>query len=153
DNGVGCTKPSYGRGAGTVPAVCDAGRVNSAGLCYRNCPAAYGTGIGPVCWKACALNAPFNCGGGCAKNAPECIANMPEQAIGAAEFVTKLAVTLETGGFGLEVEELATGGKELYMAMVESALKGVMLSDTTELNVANTVNQAFPNANSSQKAF
>jgi hypothetical protein len=45
-------KSSYGRGVGTIPSGCPAGRQNEAGLCYSACPA--GTnGIGPVCWGTC----------------------------------------------------------------------------------------------------
>jgi hypothetical protein len=45
-------KPSYGRGAGTVPTSCGAGRQNDAGLCYPLCAAGY-SGVGPVCWQQC----------------------------------------------------------------------------------------------------
>jgi hypothetical protein len=42
-------KPSYGRGAGTTPSICPAGKVNEAGLCYTPCQPSY-KGVGPVCW-------------------------------------------------------------------------------------------------------
>jgi hypothetical protein len=59
DDGMTCrkdvviqSKPSYGRGAGTVPKNCDAGKENDAGLCYPVCRAGY-HGVGPVCWESC----------------------------------------------------------------------------------------------------
>jgi len=58
DDGATCrlnnviAKPSYGRGAGTVPNNCGPGRENIAGLCYSLCPAGY-RGVGSVCWQIC----------------------------------------------------------------------------------------------------
>lgn len=52
DTGTGCTKPSYGRGVGTVPSQCPEGQENQAGLCYEKCKENY-TGAGPVCWGDC----------------------------------------------------------------------------------------------------
>jgi hypothetical protein len=58
DDGLTCrliniiSKPSYGRGVGTVPDNCGPGRQYDAGLCYPLCPAGY-RGIGPVCWQIC----------------------------------------------------------------------------------------------------
>jgi len=50
DDGISCTKESYGRGAGRVPTSCDG--TLDAGLCYPNCRAGY-NGVGPVCWGNC----------------------------------------------------------------------------------------------------
>lgn len=47
-----CQNRSYGRGAGTVPSSCSAGKVKEAGLCYTPCAAGYGA-AGPVCWQRC----------------------------------------------------------------------------------------------------
>lgn len=58
DDGATCrfenivTKPSYGRGVGKVPSVCDAGSELDAGLCYPQCRAGF-DGVGPVCWQDC----------------------------------------------------------------------------------------------------
>lgn len=58
DDGLTCrliniiSKPSYGRGVGTVPNDCGPGRQYDAGLCYPLCPAGY-RGVGPVCWQIC----------------------------------------------------------------------------------------------------
>jgi hypothetical protein len=43
---------SYGRGVGTVPDACGAGKELDAGLCYPLCAAGY-HGVGPVCWQTC----------------------------------------------------------------------------------------------------
>lgn len=47
-----CYKQSYGRGVGTIPTTCPAGKQNQAGLCYNACNAGYGA-AGPVCWQNC----------------------------------------------------------------------------------------------------
>ncbi|MGZ8184634.1 MAG: metallophosphoesterase [Methylobacter sp.] len=56
DTGVACTKivtqTSYGRGVGTIPTSCGAGKENDGGLCYPQCKAGY-HGVGPVCWESC----------------------------------------------------------------------------------------------------
>lgn len=58
DDGATCrlnnilAKASYGRGVGTVPTDCGAGRELDAGLCYPTCAAGFG-GVGPVCWQGC----------------------------------------------------------------------------------------------------
>jgi hypothetical protein len=45
-------KPSYGRGAGSVPTSCPAGQEKDAGLCYPVCNSGF-RGVGPVCWGSC----------------------------------------------------------------------------------------------------
>jgi hypothetical protein len=44
-------KPSYGRGAGTIPSGCGGEEMDGA-LCYPWCAAGY-DGVGPVCWQDC----------------------------------------------------------------------------------------------------
>lgn len=68
---------SYGRGAGTVPTVCDPGNELDAGLCYPTCTAGY-HGVGPVCWPDAqaygrgAGTVPDACSGGMVKDAGLC---------------------------------------------------------------------------------
>jgi hypothetical protein len=52
DIGVSCAKKSYGRGAGSVPTHCQAGKEYDAGLCYTPCQNGF-DGVGPVCWGSC----------------------------------------------------------------------------------------------------
>jgi hypothetical protein len=52
DIGVSCAKRSHGRGVGTIPSLCPAGRENDAGLCYTPCQPGF-AGVGPVCWGSC----------------------------------------------------------------------------------------------------
>ncbi|MBS2021262.1 MAG: hypothetical protein JST92_02555 [Deltaproteobacteria bacterium] len=58
DDGATCrliniiSKPSFGRGAGTVPSQCPPGKEYDAGLCYPLCPSGM-HGVGPVCWQIC----------------------------------------------------------------------------------------------------
>lgn len=47
-----CWRDSYGRGVGTIPTSCTAGKTYDTGLCYESCRAGY-TGVGPVCWQQC----------------------------------------------------------------------------------------------------
>lgn len=46
------SKGSYGRGVGTIPNACPAGKENSAGLCYTPCQAGY-SGSATVCIAKC----------------------------------------------------------------------------------------------------
>eukprot|EP01083_Nonionella_stella_P297636 1010605_1 len=46
-------KKSYGRGVGTIPNQCPAGKENQDGLCYDRCQSGY-YAAGPVCWEHCA---------------------------------------------------------------------------------------------------
>jgi len=45
-------KPSYGRGAGTVPSACAPGDEKNGALCYPGCQSGF-YGVGPVCWQSC----------------------------------------------------------------------------------------------------
>ena len=45
-------KPSFGRGAGSVPDNCGPGRGYDAGLCYALCPDGF-RGVGTFCWQSC----------------------------------------------------------------------------------------------------
>lgn len=47
-----CAKPSYDRGAGTIPDSCPEGQEKNGALCYPKCNQGY-TGVGPVCWENC----------------------------------------------------------------------------------------------------
>lgn len=46
------SKPSYGRGTGSVPNRCAANQEYDTGLCYVSCAVGY-HGVGPVCWGSC----------------------------------------------------------------------------------------------------
>lgn len=68
------TKGSYGRGAGLLPSVCEAGRENQAGLCYQNCKPGY-YGLVTVCWQSCGGDEyPVDCGVPCTSSAETCAA-------------------------------------------------------------------------------
>jgi hypothetical protein len=45
-------KPSYGRGAGTIPDACNPGDEKNGALCYPGCQSGF-YGVGPVCWQSC----------------------------------------------------------------------------------------------------
>ena len=47
-----CWKPTYARGAGTIPGECGPGEQREAGLCYKVCPAGF-VGLGTACHQAC----------------------------------------------------------------------------------------------------
>lgn len=65
-------KASYGRGVGTVPTDCGAGRQYDAGLCYPVCQSEF-YGVGPVCWKTCKDYSPVDCGAACGSSAKVCV--------------------------------------------------------------------------------
>lgn len=73
-------KESKGRGVGTTPKVCDAGKLyDKGGLCYNACKAGY-YGVGPVCWRTCTSSVktkgntvvPNNCGVACTSDKTTC---------------------------------------------------------------------------------
>ena len=47
-----CWKPTYARGAGTIPGECGPGEQREAGLCYKICPAGF-VGVAGQCHQAC----------------------------------------------------------------------------------------------------
>lgn len=47
-----CWKPTYARGAGTIPGECGPGEHREAGLCYKICPAGY-VGVAGQCIQSC----------------------------------------------------------------------------------------------------
>ena len=46
-----CWKGAWGRGVGTIPDSCEAGKTVQSSLCYKDCPSSEWTKIGPVCWN------------------------------------------------------------------------------------------------------
>ena len=72
DTGTGCTKKSYGRGAGT-PLKCASDLELDGALCYPKCKSGY-NGVGPVCWGKCP-SGKSECGVGCADSTKSCISN------------------------------------------------------------------------------
>ncbi len=139
DGGATCNKPSYGRGAGTVPTLCEKGRYNQAGLCYRNCDSGYSTGLGPVCWKSCPASAPFNCGAGCALTQAECQAHTLDQVMSVMSLVVTIMQEVETGGFSLEWNELSNGGKAAYVQMAKNAIKNAAVKNMSKDEVIKTL--------------
>ena len=75
DTGSGCTKPSYGRGAGEILAmgVCAPGleKDPTGALCYPACKSGFHM-VGPVCWQNCPSQQSTDCAAGCATNAKVC---------------------------------------------------------------------------------
>lgn len=47
-----CWKPTYGRGAGTIPGECGPGEDRESGLCYKACPPGF-VGVATHCHQAC----------------------------------------------------------------------------------------------------
>ncbi len=70
DTGTGCTKPTYGRGAGETLA-CKAGLEKDGLLCYPQCKEGM-NGVGPVCWQKCPSQQSWDCGAACATTQGQC---------------------------------------------------------------------------------
>ncbi len=131
DTGTGCTKPSYGRGAGE-PMVCRAGLEKDAALCYPPCKPGF-HGVGPVCWQDIPPGW-INCGAACAKSEAECAMTVSDQVLStvtvAANIATLGLATPATGGaaVGQQSVKIAgkamTGGSRLGNAFVKAV--GVM---------------------------
>jgi hypothetical protein len=110
DIGVSCSKDTYGRGVGQIPA-CTSGLQNDAGLCYGACPRDF-DGVGPVCWGKCPAEFPVACGAGCA---------VSKEACGAA--VTDM--TLNTVSVAVNLFSFVAGGPGVTAAAKTAAQAGV----------------------------
>jgi Beta/Gamma crystallin len=145
DMGVSCTKPSYGRGAGTVPTSCSGGKQNQGGLCYRPCEAGY-KGIGPVCWAdACPSVFPTKCAAGCAKSSNACFSSIMNQTVSVLEFAGNIAGLVLTGGGANAAKAGAkTAGKVVAKETIKQTLKrkakemGKELAENAAENAAST---------------
>jgi hypothetical protein len=105
-------KNSYGRGAGTIPKSCDAGKEYDAGLCYPKCNAGY-AGVGPVCWgQAPTLGQPatkwVDCGMGAAASSKACGSVIFDQ----VSSVAQMALTVATMGGSAAVSGSATAAEK-----------------------------------------
>lgn len=149
DIGVSCTKPSYGRGAGTVPKNCPAGKVNQAGLCYVPCPAGF-NGVGPVCWaNQCPNVFPARCAAGCARSSNACIKAVVSQVTTPLEMVANIAgIALSGGGSAVAKSAAVTSAKTIAKASIKSQMirkakeMGKELLETAAENAASTVYEA-----------
>ena len=95
--GADPTRPTYNRGAGTVPNLaCPAGKENDASLCYVPCRDGY-AGIGPVCWSK-APSGFVDCGAGVASSTAACNTLIADQVLAVAIPVLDAALVAGTGG-------------------------------------------------------
>jgi len=101
DTGTGCTKPRYGRTAGTAMG-CKEGLEKSGALCYKPCDNPNMTGVGPVCWDKCPSHLPVECAAGCAKTKGECINKVVDQ----IKAVVSAALSLASLGGGSGAKHL-----------------------------------------------
>ncbi|HBE81562.1 MAG TPA: hemopexin repeat-containing protein [Pyrinomonadaceae bacterium] len=107
DTGTDCTKPSYGRTAGTSM-ICAPGLQEQAGLCYQNCSPGY-TAVGPVCWQQCTGAQNWECGGiGCSSNEGACATAISDMVL--APF--NLVVGLFSMGIANKVKAAADAAKQ-----------------------------------------
>ena len=90
-------KKSYGRGVGTVPKGCWAGKENQAGLCYRHCRGGF-YGVGPVCWQSCTGSTPYNCGAACGSSPAACVKKVYDMVKGVLVMIKKITVMVGTAG-------------------------------------------------------
>ena len=149
DIGVSCTKPSYGRGAGTVPKNCPSGKVNQAGLCYVPCPAGF-NGVGPVCWaNQCPSVFPVRCAAGCATSSNACIKSVVSQVTTPLEMVANIAgIALSGGGSAVAKSAAVTSAKTIAKASIKSQMirkakeMGKELLESAAENAASTFYEA-----------
>jgi hypothetical protein len=149
DIGVSCTKPSYGRGAGTVPKNCPSGKVNQAGLCYVPCPAGF-NGVGPVCWaNQCPNVFPIKCAAGCARTTNACIKAVVSQVTTPLEMVVNITgIALSGGGSAVAKSAAVTSAKTIAKASIKSQMirkakeMGKELLESAAENAASTFYEA-----------
>jgi hypothetical protein len=136
DIGVSCAKPSYGRGVGVVPTICEDGKENNAGLCYKLCKDGF-QGVGPVCWEVICPNVNgttwVDCGAGCAQSTNTCATSIVDMVTSPLVAVLSIAGMVVTGGGSGAITATASTGKVLkYTA---KAVKGV--SKVTQAAIKN----------------
>ncbi len=149
DIGVSCAKPSYGRGAGTIPRNCGGGKVNQAGLCYVPCGAGY-HGVGPVCWAdECPGVFPIRCAAGCAKSSNDCLSAIVNQVITPLEMVANITGIVFSGGSSAVAKTAATtSAKTIAKESIKSQLQrkakeiGKNLAEDAAENAATTFYEA-----------
>ena len=117
DTGVGCTRPSYTRGAGEILGCQPFYSKGAADLiCYPNCKPNFHI-VGPVCWQNCAAGW-TECAAGCAKTKGECASVVVDQVISplilAANIATLGLSTPVTGALEGVGESLTIGSKTFY---------------------------------------
>ncbi len=106
DTGTGCTKPSYGRGAGKLLA-CDPGLERDGVLCYKPCKQGF-HGIGPLCWQNCPSQEPTECGAGCTLTTKDCVIDTGDMVISPI----MMAVDLASFGGGSAATNAVRGAEE-----------------------------------------
>lgn len=133
DTGTGCTKPSYGRGAGEPleMGVCAPGleKDKTGALCYPPCKNDYG-GVGPVCWQNCPSQQSWDCGAGCATSQKECatsVFSMVSAPIIAALNIISLGQASAATNAAKAGASVATGG-------AAAASQAAKLSKLTQLS-------------------
>lgn len=149
DMGVSCTKPSYGRGAGTIPKNCANGQEYQAGLCYTSCGPGF-HGVGPVCWAdECPNVFPIRCAAGCAKSSADCFNAVVNQVITPLEMVANIAGIVMTGGGSAVAKSAAkTSAKTIAKESIKSQLvrkakeMGKNLAEDAAENAASTFYEA-----------
>ncbi|QQS40408.1 MAG: hypothetical protein IPM63_13700 [Acidobacteriota bacterium] len=109
DTGTGCTKPSYGRGAGQ-PMTCAPGLQEQAGLCYQNCSAGY-QGVGPICWQQCKGDQSTECGVGCASSADSCASATADMVLAPINLLSGLVTMGISAKAKAAVDAAAKAGK------------------------------------------
>ena len=96
-SGADPTRPTYNRGAGTVPNLaCPSGKVNDASLCYPPCRDGF-SGVGPVCYSQ-APSGYVECGAGVASSKAVCDQLIADQVLAVTIPVLDAALVAGTGG-------------------------------------------------------
>lgn len=102
DTGTGCTKDSYGRGAGGI-LKCGKSLEQNGLLCYPKCKDGF-KGVGPVCWGTCPASL-TPCGIFCLKDT-SCGMKILNILMGVADLIMDV-VSLVPGAQGLKAVKVA----------------------------------------------
>jgi hypothetical protein len=148
DTGTGCTKPSYGRGAGQSLAmgVCAPGlqKDPSGALCYPTCKADFHM-VGPVCWQNCPSQQAFDCGVGCSMNQKECATGTLDMVLAPIELAASLIP------YAGEIAGAARGATEAAEAAVKAGEMGAAAARIAKASAK--LKDAFDNVQGSLKAI
>ena len=148
-SGADPTRPTYNRGAGTVPNLaCPSGKENNASLCYTPCRDGY-AGIGPVCWSK-APSGFVDCGAGVASSKSSCDFLIADQVLAITIPVLDAAIIAGSAGT-ITASTSPSAGRAIRLA---KALKKLNLRSATDLyGYAKQMKDLLPLMTSYQAVF
>lgn len=121
DTGIGCTKPTYYRGAGS-PMGCGAGYEQSGALCYPACRAGY-QAVATNCTLKCPSQQPWDCGAACSTDRLECGLTVANQVISPILLVVTIATLGTDEIVEAPIKDAALGAEQAAITAAKGTSK------------------------------